>query len=393
MPAEERLEYAIRRLNWRRTHYGIVRMPGYVPIGALPTFEEAEADRARREAEVRARIANPFICGPNHASRSRLPEPIFCDWLRDVGIEPPAEQPLNWAGWWDEVRERFGAEQIAHVWAGLDRVRFFEVAARPEGQIAYAAVSIEWRDSGEHLEPGPEGGTPLRVFHRWIDAEEYLRESEEMARQAQSPDPYDDSPTQFDNARWAHEPFWPLGPADRSATFTHGGEAHYYEVTEIELPDVPATNGRANPWQVFAVARIAWTVEVRGRDFTEFAPDQTHDPYDPDWVVVPVAAFAERGAAEAWMRERELEAARLFNPFWRIAPASAMVSGSCEMRRRRLERLVGAVPDEPFSARKQAGWRDWWDEHMPMWSDKTLAQVWELFDRVRFYNVLELDVR
>jgi hypothetical protein len=51
-------------------------------------LEEAEADRARREADVRARVKNPFICGPNHAARSRLPEPVFEDWLRDAGMEP-----------------------------------------------------------------------------------------------------------------------------------------------------------------------------------------------------------------------------------------------------------------------------------------------------------------
>jgi hypothetical protein len=386
MPAEERLEYAIRRLNWRRTHYGIVRMPGFVPVGALPSFEEAEADRARREAEVRERITNPFVCGPNHAARSRLPEPIFCDWLRDVGIEPPAEQPLNWAGWWDEVRACFSAEQVAHVWAGLDRVRFFEVVARPEGRIGYAVVSIEWVGA-DQLFPGPEGGTPLMVFRRWTDAEAYYRESEEAMRQARG-----DSMTYFSINRWEEELFWPLGPAERRLILTSGDSAPFYEVAEIELPDALATNG-ASLWQVFVVGRVAWTVEPRGGGFTAFEPNRTENPYGPDHRCVPVAAFAGRNVAEAWMRERELEAARLFNPFWRVGPTSVPRFESCAATRDRLKELVGPVPDESFGHRKQAGWRTWWDEHVPTWSDETLAAVWELFDRVRFYDVLELDVR
>src|SRR5262245_63710009 len=135
------LEYAIRRLNWRRTHYGIVRMPGAVAIGALPTLEEAEVDRAAREAEIRARVGNPFICGPNHAARSRLPEAIYHDWLREVGVEPlqPGQkEPVNWIGWWQQARMHFTPEQIAHVWGGLDRVRFFEVVARRAGSVGYA---------------------------------------------------------------------------------------------------------------------------------------------------------------------------------------------------------------------------------------------------------------
>ncbi|MBN9119944.1 MAG: hypothetical protein J0I06_12410 [Planctomycetes bacterium] len=243
-PADARLEYAVRRLNWRRTHYGIVHMPGFAPFGALPSFEEADADRARREAEVRARITNPFVCGPNHAARSRLPEPIFCDWLRDVGIEPMQlgqQEPLNWDGWWEQARGNITAEQVAHVWDGLDRVRFFEVVARPEGCIGYAVMAVDWEYNDNWFEPGAEGGTPVKVFRRWADAEACRRENEEAMRHVRAPDPHDD-PMRFETTRWTDEAFWPLGPpvngcpAYENATFTHGGAAPFYEIVEIELP-------------------------------------------------------------------------------------------------------------------------------------------------------------
>jgi hypothetical protein len=234
------VEYAIRRLNWRPTHYGTVRMPGYTPVGALPTFEEAEDDRRRREAEARERVVNPFLCGPNHAARSRLPEPVFCDWLRDAGIEPPAS---DWGAWWTAIRPSLSAEQVGHVWAGLDRVRFFEVVARPEGRVGYAVVSVEWEYNDNWMEPGAEGGTPLKVFRRWAAAEAYLRQSEEEVRRIYQPDPYDDEPMRFDVQRWANETHWPLGPDPvgrpdyETTAFASGLEAPFYEIVEVELPD------------------------------------------------------------------------------------------------------------------------------------------------------------
>jgi len=218
-------------------------MPGFTPVGALPSFEEAEADRRRREDEVRARVVNPFICGPNHAARSRLPEPVFCDWLRDAGIEPTSS---DWVEWWEQVRANLSAEQISHVWAGLDRVRFFEVVARPEGRIGYAVVNVEWEYNDDWMEPGAEGGAPLKVFRRWAAAEALRRDAEEFARYDRQPDPYDDDPMRYDVQRWEVEAFWPLGPPPKgphrfdNAVLLGSGEVPFYEIVEVELPDAPA---------------------------------------------------------------------------------------------------------------------------------------------------------
>jgi hypothetical protein len=220
-------------------------MPGAVPVGALPTIEEAEADQGRREAEVRARIPNPFICGPDHAARSSLPEPIFQDWLRDAGIEPTQtgqNQPVNWFGWWEQAHKRLSAEQIAHVWAGLNRVRFFEVVTRPEGHIGYAVVRINWEYNDSWYEPDAEGGTPVKVFRKWAAAEERRHELDpnwggwDLVN--------DDARTgrYYEVARWTDEAFWPLGPtpaeeaeADVNTRFSH--DRPLYEVIEIELAD------------------------------------------------------------------------------------------------------------------------------------------------------------
>lgn len=237
-----RIEYAIRRLNWRRAHYGLVRMPGATAVGARPTFEEADADRAEREAEVRARVGNPFLCGPTHAVRSRLPEPIFCDWLRDAGLDPPAELPADWAKWWAGVRDRPSAAQVAHLWAGLDRVRFFEVVARPAGSVGYVVVRVQWEYNDQWMEPGAEGGEPMKVFRARAAAEAYRREREDAERAERAEPPDDEDAMRYETTRWADEADWPLGtrPGGRwryeDAMFARAEAAPFYEVVEVELP-------------------------------------------------------------------------------------------------------------------------------------------------------------
>lgn len=250
MPGEG-LEYAIRRLNWRRTHYGIVRMPGTAASSVLPTLEAAEADRSHREAETRARVANPFICGPNHTARSRLPEPVFADWLRDASIEPPVAQgqPVNWTEWWEQMHKSLSPEQVEHVWAGLDRVQFFEVVARPAGSVGYAVVKIEWEYNDQWFTPGDEGGTPLNVFRTRAAAESLWRQLEQQEQADYAPDPDallqpERTGGRFETTRWSDDVRWPMGLTSagllhyKCATFVHGDTAPFYEIVEIELPGI-----------------------------------------------------------------------------------------------------------------------------------------------------------
>jgi hypothetical protein len=141
------------------------------------------------------------------------------------------------------------------------------------------------------------------------------------------------------------------------------------------------------------VARIGWRVDTWETNYTQFHPNRRDVPYGEDRRFVPVAAFADRGAAEAHMRALELEAARLFNPFWLVSPFRYLTESPEPTFRRRLAALAGNVPADQLTVAPRPGWREWWDDNLPTWSDETLAAVWELFDSVRFYDVLELDVR
>jgi hypothetical protein len=145
--------------------------------------------------------------------------------------------------------------------------------------------------------------------------------------------------------------------------------------------------------RLFVVARVAWAVEPWDDKYTRFHPDTLNTSAAVDRRFVPVAAFAARGAAEARMRELELEAARVFNPFWGLGPLIALTRLPPAEFIARLAALVAPLPAD--SARLDSSnrpvWRLWWDEQMPGWSDTVLTAVWDLFDAVRFYAVLEVE--
>jgi len=96
-----------------------------------------------------------------------MPEPVFRDWLREAGLEPPGEAKIvqvhdelsamgleppdegesdalsvmgleppveaesgkvrDWPSWWDQHAPRMTDQQRAKVWQALDRLRFYEI--------------------------------------------------------------------------------------------------------------------------------------------------------------------------------------------------------------------------------------------------------------------------
>lgn len=239
--SESTMRYVLRRLNWRQSHYGLLRMPGSLTIGTFDTFEEAETEHRGWEDEVRGRV-NPFKCGASFAFRSRLPEPIFLDWLRDVGIEPPGSESTaswDWPAWWEQVRSELTPEQIAHVWAGLDLVRFYEVVARPACPVGYAVVEVQWEYNDNWMEPGDEGGSLVRVYRRRVDAEAYLRRlNGSNVSEPDEGDEDDEDGLRYEANRWLDEPNWPfIGPtrAYKTTRFASERSAVRFEIVEIEL--------------------------------------------------------------------------------------------------------------------------------------------------------------
>src|SRR5436305_262128 len=101
--AEPATRFVVKRLNWSEDFdRQLVRRPGEVAVASFGTFEEADAERSRREAEWRAEV-NPFECGGGVPYWTHLDEPRLRDWLMDRGIDPPnpnKEGATDWAAWW-----------------------------------------------------------------------------------------------------------------------------------------------------------------------------------------------------------------------------------------------------------------------------------------------------
>ena len=176
---------SVKRLNWVEQYGGSrTRQPGEVAVASFATFAEAEADRAKREDEVRKHI-NPFECGAAVQYRTHLDEPRLRDWLMDHGIDPPDAKPdgiTNWATWWKKNQKQLGAEKRAAVWEILDKVRFFAVCEEPVRPVGYAVIELNWEYNDEYYAAHAEQGEVIQVFRTRERAEAECADQNDMAR-------------------------------------------------------------------------------------------------------------------------------------------------------------------------------------------------------------------
>jgi hypothetical protein len=182
--AEPGTRFVVKLLKWQE-HYGgkRKRLPGDVAVASFATFEEADAERAKREEEYRKRV-NPFDCGTAIQYWSHLDEPRLRDWLMDHGIDPPEAKKdgiTNWSAWWKKNQKKLGPEKRAAVWEILDKVRFFTVREEPARPVGYAVIEINWEYNDEYFDADPEGGRLLKVYRTRERAEaECARRNEEV---------------------------------------------------------------------------------------------------------------------------------------------------------------------------------------------------------------------
>jgi hypothetical protein len=279
--------FVVSRLTWRTAGYGctFVRLPGETRVAVFADFDSAEADRVKRETAART-IVNPFRCGTTWGERSHMPEHVFRDFIKDAGLEPPtidevpetdeAGKPLtwparkakleeilppgtyrSWEAWWEAVSPTLSAEQVARVWEGLDRLRFFRVEERPVRAVAYVVVEIQWNYNDEWYYPPAEGGgahTAYRTRERAevecarlnAEAREEWRDSLDLPdpnEAAEGMEGYEAYPFDMQGRVFpGDDPFAPRRkPTPRGEEGTHGkfsvDEVPFYEVIEFELPE------------------------------------------------------------------------------------------------------------------------------------------------------------
>lgn len=132
-------------------------------VGSFSSREEAEAERQRRESEVRRQV-NPFALRLGRlASLTSLDPPIFRDWLLDQGVQPPSDR--DWSAWWSHEAKHWPKALLESVWDRLDRVRFFEIVEAAMPSEVYAVVQIGWHWCDEPpYYTSPETRQALEVF-------------------------------------------------------------------------------------------------------------------------------------------------------------------------------------------------------------------------------------
>ena len=71
--------------------------------------------------------------------RQAFPEPVFLDWVRDLGLNPPPIEQIkpkysdkifslrDWDDWWEKNAPQMTNEQRAQIWKALDRLTFYEI--------------------------------------------------------------------------------------------------------------------------------------------------------------------------------------------------------------------------------------------------------------------------
>jgi hypothetical protein len=189
------VRFVVSQIDWARdedSEGGYARRTvRTTPVASFATFDEAEADRRRREEERRA-TENPFLLGgASLFYQTSLDGPRLHDWLMDAGIEPPAKVKghATWAEWWDKSSREWSAEQRAHAWAAMDKVRFFAVSEERPDHKAYVIQELNWRWEDEPtLYADYEGGMMVRAFRSKAAAE---KECARLNKERQAQDDHD----------------------------------------------------------------------------------------------------------------------------------------------------------------------------------------------------------
>jgi hypothetical protein len=356
--------YTVRRVGWFQPPHGdpyTRRLLNAEPVAAFDTFDDAEMHR--RELESAARDGeNPFRFGGGSVFfQSSLDGPRFHDWLMDAGIDPPASElrHSDWRAWWNAFAHTWSADQLAHAWAGLDKVRFYEVAEAPT-DTASVVIEIVWGrlDRDWVQTAGTEGGRLIRVFRRAKSAEAESAEADRARR----------------DHEWAHG----YGSHRYSRRLGYDSDPHrtwpastatYFEALRVPS-DVPAFTGVG-----FLVQRRALADSAVGGGW--------RDRPSPD-ARVPVALFADRSAAEAFRARLSAEAHHTLNPF-----VFHDVEGDAAFDRDAFEQLAPPLP-LPTRTRNRE-WVEWWDLCQDETIDEQRAGVWEACGQPLF-EVLRVEV-
>ncbi len=355
-------QYTVRRLGWYQPPHGdpyTRRLPSAEPVAAFDTFDDAEMHRRTLEADAREG-ENPFRFGGGSVFfQSSLDGPRLHDWLMDAGIDPPASElrHADWHAWWSAFAHTWSADQLSHAWAGLDKVRFFDVVEARPG-VAHLLVMIGWSGQGHgRLAASAEGGRVEAAFRSAARAE-----TEWAARDRALSGGYD-----FRGARWfVYEGRIGHDPLERETPLS---QATFFELAAVPS-DVPRFAG------------VGHLVQRR----SVLAPQVGWYHRRPADACVPLELFGIRAAAVEALGRFTADARRFANPFVFVEPSEGVATDS---GRAELARLRFPLPVPANELRGE--WIEWYDLCQDELSDDQRAAVWNLCDRPLF-EVIRVEV-
>ena len=156
-----------------------------------------------------------------------------------------------------------------------------------------------------------------------------------------------------------------------------------------------------------ALPAKVYLVQSRNWQENEFDEDGNFYENGGPGEGTPVKLFADYAAAEAFARRKELEVRDGTNPFrfsafgrpesgypFRDNGFEGRLGSATSMDEPVLRDWLldaGLTPPPPATRKKPVDWAGWWDENVDEMSDLQRAKVWEALDKVRFFEVVELE--
>jgi len=147
---------------------------------------------------------------------------------------------------------------------------------------------------------------------------------------------------------------------------------------------------------MYLVRRITWDSGYGMLLFSSEADQGS--PYNSSGErYLPTAIFGTQHEAKAEAEGLELAARSGRGPFWFAAEWQSMTDLSGEEATARLQQRGLLPADSSKKGRRGFGenthaWREWWDRESVNWTTEQLADAWAVFNKLRFYDVVEIEV-
>jgi hypothetical protein len=380
----------LERLNWRPVGPLWLAPPGADPLRSFADRAAAEAEARDREWAVRRRV-NPFECGgPFLHYQTSFDAARLFDWFLDLGLDPPepTTESSAWARAWEANLPTMSDAQRAGAWEVLDRVRFFRATEGPARQPMHLVANPRYERDPIQLDPDRweptryVGCTPYMLVRRIETADRLCQDlyTEWMIR------------TGHDLGRVSNPEHWVLpdpDPFTRDETpedLWYGvGPQSFAEHRPLNLiADRDPTPGQT----LYVVLRRRWRLELDTDGSWRWSPTEART------CGRPVAAFETLAAADARVADLEAEARAYPAPFrfgppheWGTLDPPRLFGVLSELAPIDFASLWNdyTVPDRLWAA--------WWDAIVPTLTPEQIAFAWSLFDKLRFYEVVEVEYR